>query len=125
LARLWLGFSGWELFWIALMPTLGHAFSIFLRLRGGRALVTMFGVWAGLTLYEVPLVMGVTAILATLLLKKDEYRMVAIPLALVPYLAIRGAGLWMICLALAQLLILLVKIYGADLSHLAARRQDA
>ena len=87
LARLWLEFSGWELFWIALMPTLGHAFSIFLRLRGGRALVTMFGVWAGLTLYEVPLVMGATAILATFLLKKDEYRTVAIPLALVPYLA--------------------------------------
>ena len=59
------------------------------------------------------------------LLKKDEHRTLAIPIALVPYLAIRGASLWMICLALAQLLILLVKIYGADLSHLAARRQDA
>ncbi|HEX3271167.1 MAG TPA: glycerol-3-phosphate acyltransferase [Ktedonobacterales bacterium] len=124
-ARQWLGFSGWELFWIALMPTVGHAFSIFLRLRGGRALVTMFGVWTGLTLYEVPLVMGATAILATLLLKKDEHRTLAIPLALVPYLALRGASLWLICLALAQTLILLIKIYGSDVSRLAARRQDA
>jgi len=125
LARLWLEFSGWELFWIALMPTLGHAFSIFLRLRGGRALVTMFGVWAGLTLYEIPLVMGATALLSLVLLKKDEHRTLAIPIALVPYLAIRGASLWMICLALAQALILLIKIYGSDLGRLTVRRQNA
>jgi glycerol-3-phosphate acyltransferase PlsY len=125
LARLWLEFSSWELFWIALMPTLGHAFSIFLRLRGGRALVTMFGVWSGLTLYEVPLVMGATALLSLVLLKKDEHRTLAIPIALVPYLVIRGASLWMICLALAQLLILLIKMYGSDLGRLAVREQGA
>jgi hypothetical protein len=69
--------------------------------------------------------MGATAILATLVLKKDEHRTLAIPLALVPYLAIRGASLWMICLALAQALILLIKIYGSDLGRLAIQRQDA
>src|SRR5271165_6150750 len=55
-------FPGSELFWIALMPSIGHAYSIFLRFRGGRALVVLFGVWSGLTLYLVPSIMGIAAV---------------------------------------------------------------
>lgn len=73
-ARWLLGFPPGQLLWLAIMPTLGHAFSLFLRFHGGRGIVTMFGVWAGLTLYQAPLIMGLTAIVATLLIKNDEAR---------------------------------------------------
>ncbi len=49
-----LGLRGWAAFFVAVAPTLGHAFSPFLRLQGGKALATMLGAWIGLTLYEVP-----------------------------------------------------------------------
>jgi len=111
-----------QLVWIALMPTLGHAFSIFLGFRGGRALDTLFGVWTGLTLYEVPLVMGGAAIAATLALKNDVYRAIAIPIALIAYLLIGTKPLWMLALAVAQLLILLSKI---GVFYRSAARQTA
>ena len=107
-----IGFAGWELFAIALMPTLGHAFSVFLRLHGGRALVTMFGVWAGLTLYEAPVVMGAAALISLRLPIKDERRTLLIPAVLILYLIVRGEAVWMIALAAAQLLIFVVKMNG-------------
>ena len=101
---------GDQLFWIALTPTLGHAFSVFLGFRGGRALVTFFGVWSGLTLYELPLVMGAAAIAASLALKNDLLRALAVPLAVIAYLLLRGEPIWMVALGAAQLLILVTKI---------------
>jgi glycerol-3-phosphate acyltransferase PlsY len=47
---------GAEMALIALAPLLGHAYSPFLRFRGGKALATALGVWIGLTLWQVPLV---------------------------------------------------------------------
>jgi len=60
---------GWDNTWLvalALAPVLGHAFSPFLRGRGGKGLATTFGVWTGLTLAEGPLVMGVAITVAVL-----------------------------------------------------------
>ncbi len=112
-----------QLFWVALMPTLGHAFSIFLGFRGGRALATLFGVWAGLTLYEMPLVMGGTAIAALFMLKDDAQRALAIPIVLIIALLIMGKPVWMVALAFAQLAILASKIvafYRASVRHAAS-----
>lgn len=110
-AARWLaGFPYQHLFWIALMPTVGHAFSVFLRFRGGRGIVAMFGVWAGLTLYQIPVVMGITATGATFLFKNDEYRALAIPLVLIAYLLLTHAPGWMVLLAGAQLVVLIAKI---------------
>jgi glycerol-3-phosphate acyltransferase PlsY len=104
-----------QLFWVALMPTIGHAFSIFLRFRGGRAIVVMFGVWSGLTLYVVPVALGVTAIAAVVLFRSDILRTLVIPVVLVCYLVVQNAPLWMILLATAQLLVFAVKIGVAQL----------
>lgn len=104
------GFSGDQLFWLSLMPTLGHSFSIFLRFHGGRGIVAMFGVWAALTLYQASLVMGLTAIVATLFTKNDEARSLSIPLALIVYLLVASYPAWMIVLAAAQLAVLAAKI---------------
>jgi acyl phosphate:glycerol-3-phosphate acyltransferase len=105
-----IGFTDAQLFAIALMPTLGHAFSVFLGFRGGRAIVVMFGVWAGLTLYHIPLVMGATAIATVFILRNDERRTLLIPVVLIVYLIVRGWEGWMIVLAVAQLLVFVVKM---------------
>lgn len=104
-----------QLFWVALMPTIGHAFSVFLRFRGGRAIVVMFGVWSGLTLYVVPVVSGVTAVAAVMLFRSDILRTLVIPVVLVCYLVVQNAPLWMILLAATQLLVFAVKIGVARL----------
>lgn len=100
----------WQLFCVALAPTLGHAFSIFLRFQGGRALVTYFGVWCGLTLYELPIVMGITAIIFITIIKRDEYASIAILVVAAFYLLFRQFDAWMFVLAVAQLLVLIAKI---------------
>lgn len=43
---------------IAIAPIAGHAFSPFLGFRGGKALAVTFGIWAGLTLWVVPGILG-------------------------------------------------------------------
>ena len=122
-ARWLAGFSGWPLFWVALMPAIGHSFSIFLRFRGGRGITTLFGVWAALTLYAAPAVMGLTAIGGVLTLKNDEVRSLAIPLALIAYLLVTRAPIWMLALAAVQTLFLGAKI-GVYLAGRSAERHN-
>jgi glycerol-3-phosphate acyltransferase PlsY len=58
IAWFYLGLSGWQIVPVALAPVLGHAFSPFLRWRGGKAVATTFGIWSGLTVYLAPTVLG-------------------------------------------------------------------
>jgi glycerol-3-phosphate acyltransferase PlsY len=58
LAQLLSGISGWELAAIAICPVLGHAFSPFLRFKGGMGVATTFGVWLALLGWLGPVVMG-------------------------------------------------------------------
>ncbi|MBC7195087.1 MAG: glycerol-3-phosphate acyltransferase [Caldisericia bacterium] len=37
---------------------MGHAFSPFLKFRGGKAMASTFGLWTGITLWEGPTFMG-------------------------------------------------------------------
>jgi glycerol-3-phosphate acyltransferase PlsY len=50
--------TGWPMVALALAPALGHAFSPFLVGRGGKAVAVTFGIWAGLTGPEAPIVLG-------------------------------------------------------------------
>jgi glycerol-3-phosphate acyltransferase PlsY len=52
-----LGIHGWGIVPIALAPLLGHAYSPWLRFRGGKAVATTFGVWTGLTLGAGPVIL--------------------------------------------------------------------
>lgn len=49
------GVRGLPMFLIAMAPVIGHAYSPFLKFRGGKALATAFGVWIGLTLWKASL----------------------------------------------------------------------
>lgn len=60
LANFWAGMDGWGITAVALAPILGHAFSPFLRFRGGKALAVTFGVWTGLTLWPGPTILGLS-----------------------------------------------------------------
>lgn len=48
LAIHWLGLDGWSLLPIALAPVLGHAYSPFLKFKGGKAVAVTGGIWMGL-----------------------------------------------------------------------------
>lgn len=56
-----LGIRGAPMVLIAVAPLVGHAFSPFLRFRGGKALAVALGMWIGLTLWKasLPAVLGV------------------------------------------------------------------
>lgn len=67
--------SGALLTLLILAPVLGHALSPFLRLRGGKGLAVTFGVWSGITLYQVPVFLGSLLILSKFILrlKRDAW----------------------------------------------------
>jgi glycerol-3-phosphate acyltransferase PlsY len=57
-AAYWIaGIRGMEIVPIALAPVLGHAFSPFLGFKGGKAVATMGGIWIGLTLVHMPIIL--------------------------------------------------------------------
>jgi glycerol-3-phosphate acyltransferase PlsY len=83
--------GGWTLAAIALAPVLGHAYSPFLKGRGGKALAVTFGVWAGLTLWVVPLALGLLFGLWLTLLTVEGWAVSAGMMSLVPLLLGLGA----------------------------------
>lgn len=58
---------------IAIAPIAGHAYSPFLHLRGGKAIATTFGVWAGLTLYQAPLLLGLFCTIFYIILESSAW----------------------------------------------------
>lgn len=78
------GVEGWALVVVALAPVVGHAYSPFLRFRGGKAVAATFGIWTGLTLGEIPTLLG---------------------LSLVSFLAVQTADAWSVIMGMAVTLI--------------------
>jgi len=73
LAYSWAGIQGWAIVPVALAPVFGHAFSPFLRFKGGKALSTTFGIWLGITLYVGPVILGLCMAVAYTLLKTSAW----------------------------------------------------
>lgn len=116
---------------VSLMPVLGHAFSPFLRGRGGKAIATTFGVWCALS-FEGALAYAV--ILAILLLggrltrgtkkasaEADAFQVVLGMLLLFAYALARAFPAPLAAFALANGL-LLVFTHRRELQRLVARR---
>jgi len=74
-AAYWLlGIRGWWLAAVVVAPVLGHAFSPFLRFRGGKAITATFGVWSGVTLWQAPCLLGGVLALCKLVLRlRDDW----------------------------------------------------
>jgi glycerol-3-phosphate acyltransferase PlsY len=83
-----LGMSAWALVPVAAAPVLGHAFSPWLRGRGGKAIAATFGIWSALTLLPGFLCLAVTMGIFWRLQKADGWATVAGLLGLLTYLLI-------------------------------------
>lgn len=103
------GISGWELVAVALAPIVGHAFSPFLRGRGGKALAVTFGVWTGLTLGEGPLILGLLMGLFLLVQAEDAWAVILGMAGFLAYLLLRQTDPFILLVWLGNMLILIWK----------------
>jgi glycerol-3-phosphate acyltransferase PlsY len=92
-ARLTLGVSGWALVPVALAPIVGHAFSPFLKFKGGKAIAATFGSWAALTGYLGPLALAVSMGVFFALQTVDSYTVLGGMLLFGLLLLVTGAPL--------------------------------
>ncbi len=76
------GVQGAALAAVALAPILGHAFSPFLGFRGGKALAVTFGIWSGLSIWVVPIILGGLFALWLLALRREGLAVLAGQLSL-------------------------------------------
>jgi len=113
------GVTDWSLIPVALAPVLGHAFSPFLRFRGGKALGATGGAWVGIVgLWAFP-IYGALAIPFTIIQSEDAWSACAGMLALLGYSAFYGEP-WMVALAALNMAVI-VWTHRRDL----ARRPQA
>lgn len=49
---------------VSISPIIGHAFSPFLKFKGGKAIAASFGLWTGITLWQGPNIMGLSVLLS-------------------------------------------------------------
>lgn len=111
---------------VALAPVAGHAFSPFLKGRGGKAVAVTFGIWAGLTAWEGPIVLGVGLLAGAKLLGATGWAVVVALVLLGMYLAsapvwpaslaLRLQTAWLLLVLLGNLLITIWR-HRADLAH--------
>ena len=115
------GWSGWPLLLIALAPPLGHAFSPFLGGKGGKAVAAVFGVWIGLTIWQLPLVCLAALAFWFLWLRTSGWVVVLTMSTVLVYLLIWRPDPLLIAVAATQIA-LLAFTHRADLSRRPALR---
>ncbi len=103
------GIDGWSLVPIALAPVAGHAFSPWLRFRGGKAIAVTFGVWAGVAGPEIPIVLGLLFVLFYTTLDPEAWAVMTGIAFLGVYLLLSGVGGALLALWGGNLLLLLWK----------------
>ena len=113
--------TDWSLTLIAIAPVAGHAFSPFLRFKGGKAIAVSLGIWCGLTLYQVPLVLGLILGIFIVLFTNNGWSTVLGFAVLIIYLLIIAAPLWMLGVWLGNLIIVVYK-HRIDLKQPTALR---
>jgi glycerol-3-phosphate acyltransferase PlsY len=119
------GIAYWTLGWqdmrivpIALAAIAGHALMPFLGFRGGKAVAITGGVWAGITLWEIPLVIGVMITFWYRSVKESDWAVVLMMLSVLLYLlVVHAARPYLLILWAGNFAILLVK-HRASLNHL-------
>lgn len=88
LAHFFFDFAGWSLVIVAILPILGHAFSPFLRGRGGKAVATTGGIWCGLTIWEGPTIGGLLLGLCTYLFGANGWAVLSALTGMILYLTL-------------------------------------
>ena len=85
------GLQGWGIDAVALAAVAGHAFSVFLRFQGGKAVAVTFGVWAGLTGWSTLFLLGALLLLAYYSVTIDGWAVVCAFSGLLLFLAVTGS----------------------------------
>lgn len=88
------GLEGASVIPVAVAPVLGHAFSPWLRGRGGKAVAVTFGVWTGVNLWEGPTVLGALLAFWYALSARDGWTVFVAMFCFVLYLLVRGVESW-------------------------------
>ncbi len=83
-----IGIADWRLVPIALAPVFGHAFSPFLRFRGGKAVAATLGMWIALTLWTIPTIGGLSLLAFTRLVGANGWAVLFANLVILAYLLI-------------------------------------
>lgn len=116
------GIEGLSLVLIAIAPPFGHAFSPFLRFRGGKAVASVGGVWIGLTIAEVSLVMLIMLIFWYSLLTSSAWSVMFMMVSILIYmLATSAPEVWLITWLI--LLLLLIHKHWTELFQLPGLRK--
>jgi glycerol-3-phosphate acyltransferase PlsY len=114
------GLTGWSLIPVGLAPILGHAFSPFLRFRGGKALGATAGVWVALIgLWAFP-VYAALAVPFTIVQSEDAWSANAGMLSLLGYATLFGEP-WMVAFAALNAM-LIAWTHRRALNHLPQLR---
>jgi glycerol-3-phosphate acyltransferase PlsY len=87
-----MGIQEWRIVPIAIAPVAGHAFSPWLRFRGGKAIAVTFGIWTGLTLGEAPILLGRFLLLAYFTVAVDGWAVMLAMLGLLVWLLFSHHG---------------------------------
>jgi glycerol-3-phosphate acyltransferase PlsY len=103
------GIQDWRIVPIAIAPVAGHAFSPWLRLRGGKAIAVTFGVWTGLTLGMAPILLGFSLLLAYFTVAVSAWAVVLAMLGLLGGLLLSQYGLAFLAVWLGNMAILIFK----------------
>jgi glycerol-3-phosphate acyltransferase PlsY len=109
LAHFQFGVSDWGMVAVALAPVLGHAFSPFLRFRGGKALAVTLGIWTGLTFGEGQIPLVILLGLFFLIQSVDAWAVILGMLGFLPYLLLQQADVFTLAIWGGNMLILLWK----------------
>lgn len=114
IAKYLVGISGAGLVLVAVSPVFGHAFSPFLRFKGGKAFAVTGGVWIGLTLWEVPTFGGLVLGLAFALIAVSGWAVAYMFAIMGAYLLIAHPDPVLIAVMAINIAVVLWK-YRADL----------
>lgn len=95
---------------ICIAPILGHAFSPFLKFKGGKAMASSFGLWTGITLWEGPTLMGLTTLLFGAVQDNSAIVSVSGFIFLFIYLLLKGYGIEVLIIFILNFFVVLVKL---------------
>lgn len=104
------GWQGYEIVPVAIAAILGHAFSIFLGFKGGKAVAITGGVWVGLIVFEGALVVPLTLTYWYFVVNESEWAVVFMLFSLLAYLLYtRGVNLPLLLVWLGNFLLVVFK----------------
>jgi glycerol-3-phosphate acyltransferase PlsY len=110
IAYWYLGWQDWRIVPIGVLAIAGHAFTPYLNFNGGKAVAITGGVWSAVTLWEIPIVLGLTLIFWFKSVKESDWAVILMMFSILFYMLLFKRehphlfGLWA-----GNLLILLYK----------------